>query len=134
MLTLAIFSWVLCAAYPEIDLNGSVKSIFGVVTNITDQKNAEDFQKRRMEEAVEMKRQQENFIDITSHEMRNPLSAILLSAEEISATLLELQTDEDLCKRQDITEKLEACIDATQTLLLCGNHQKRIINGMLGRQ
>jgi hypothetical protein len=42
------------------------KSVFGSITNISQQKWAEDFQKRRMEEAIELKRQQENFIDMTS--------------------------------------------------------------------
>lgn len=61
-------TWVLASAYPEKD---NRKSIFGSITNISAQKFAEDLQKRRMEEAVELKRQQENFIDITSHEMRS---------------------------------------------------------------
>jgi PAS domain S-box-containing protein len=69
-------SWVLMSAYPEKDSEGGLKSVFGSLTDISQQKWAEDFQKRRMEEAIELKRQQENFIDITSHEMRNPLSAI----------------------------------------------------------
>jgi PAS domain S-box-containing protein len=46
--------------------NGGLKSVFGSITNISSQKSAEDFQKRRMEEAMELKRQQENFIDMTS--------------------------------------------------------------------
>jgi PAS domain S-box-containing protein len=70
-------TWVLMSAYPEKDGNGQLKSVFGSITNISSQKSVEDFQKRRMEEAIELKRQQENFIDMTSHEMRNPLSAIL---------------------------------------------------------
>lgn len=71
---------------------GGLKSVFGSLTDISQQKWAEDFQKRRMEEAIELKRQQENFIDITSHEMRNPLSAILRCADEITTTLSEYQT------------------------------------------
>ena len=59
-------TWVLMSAYPEKDENGQLKSVFGSITNISQQKWAEDFQKRRMEEAIELKRQQENFIDMTS--------------------------------------------------------------------
>jgi PAS domain S-box-containing protein len=66
--------WVLFSAYPEKYEDGKLKSVFGSLTDISKQKWAEGFQKRKMEEAVELKRQQENFIDITSHEMRNPLS------------------------------------------------------------
>jgi PAS domain S-box-containing protein len=65
-------TWVLFSAFPEKDESGQLKSVFGSITNISPQKWAEGFQKRKMEEAVELKRQQENFIDITSHEMRNP--------------------------------------------------------------
>jgi hypothetical protein len=59
-------TWVLMSAYPEKDANGQLKSVFGSITNISSQKSVEDFQKRRMEEAIELKRQQENFIDMTS--------------------------------------------------------------------
>lgn len=59
-------TWVLMSAYPEKDSDGHLKSVFGSITNISQQKWAEDFQKRRMEEAFELKRQQENFIDMTS--------------------------------------------------------------------
>jgi PAS domain S-box-containing protein len=65
-------TWVLFSAFAEKDESGQLKSVFGSITNISPQKWAEGFQKRKMEEAVELKRQQENFIDITSHEMRNP--------------------------------------------------------------
>lgn len=39
---------------------------------------------------MEAKRQTENFIDMTSHEMRNPLSAILQSADAISSVVEEV--------------------------------------------
>lgn len=45
------------------------------------QKWGEGLQKQRTEDALESKRQLENFIDTTSHEMRNPLSAIIQCAD-----------------------------------------------------
>lgn len=51
-------NWALVSAFPEKDSNGLVKSIFGCVTNISEQKWAENFQKQRTEEAMELKRQQ----------------------------------------------------------------------------
>ena len=54
------------SAYPEKDGNGKLKSVFGSITNISQQKWAEGLKKRGMEEAIELKRQQENFIDMTS--------------------------------------------------------------------
>jgi hypothetical protein len=55
-------TWVLMSAYPEKGSDGKLKSVFGSITNISQQKWAEDFQKRRMEEAIELKRQQESLI------------------------------------------------------------------------
>ena len=54
-------TWVLASAYPEKNELGHLKSVFGSITNISQQKWAEGFQKRRMEEAVELKRQQERY-------------------------------------------------------------------------
>jgi hypothetical protein len=54
-------TWVLMNAYAETDGDLHLKSIFGCLTNISQQKWAEGFQKRKMQEAVELKRQQENF-------------------------------------------------------------------------
>src|SRR5205823_4825858 len=48
-------TWVLFCAFPEKYQDGMLKSVFGSITNISPQKWAEDFQKRKMEEAVELK-------------------------------------------------------------------------------
>ncbi|KAI8933809.1 hypothetical protein NX059_009512 [Plenodomus lindquistii] len=121
-------TWVLFSAFPEKDEHGMLKSVFGSVTNISPQKWAEGFQKRKMEEAVELKRQQENFIDITSHEMRNPLSAILQCADEISTTLGDFRSSGS----QNIDDTIVAdSIDAAQTIALCAQHQKRIVDDVL---
>jgi PAS domain S-box-containing protein len=121
-------TWVLFSAFPETYEGGRLKSVFGSITNISPQKWAEDFQKRKMEEAVELKRQQENFIDITSHEMRNPLSAILQCADEISTTLGEFRdVDTGAIPLGVVTDS----IDAAQTIALCAQHQKRIVDDVL---
>lgn len=44
------------------------------ITDISRIKWAENLQSRRLHEAEETRRAQNSFIDITSHEMRNPLS------------------------------------------------------------
>lgn len=121
-------TWVLASAYPERDQDGILKSVFGSVTDISQQKWAEDFQKRKMEEAVEMKRQQENFVDITSHEMRNPLSAILQCADGISSSLSDFRSRHPDSLPNDL---LDSNIDAAQTIVLCAQHQKRIVDDIL---
>ncbi|SLM36137.1 hsp90-like protein [Lasallia pustulata] len=122
-------TWVLASAYPEKNEDGNLKSVFGSITNISQQKWAEDLQKRRMEEAVELKRQQENFIDITSHEMRNPLSAILQCADEISSSLTNFKLEQ--AASQPPTELVDSNIEAAQTIALCAQHQKRIVDDIL---
>jgi signal transduction histidine kinase len=137
-------TWVLMSAYPEKDSEGQLKSVFGSITNISQQKWAEDFQKRRMEGAIELKRQQENFIDMTSsvspnflctfwlsnftsHEMRNPLSAILQCSDEITSSLSEFRSLEEQAQSgQRLSDILEGSIDAAQTISLCAQHQVRV--------
>jgi signal transduction histidine kinase len=121
-------TWVLFSAFPEKYEDGMLKSVFGSITNISSQKWAEGFQKRKMEEAVELKRQQENFIDITSHEMRNPLSAILQCADEISTILSDFRTSGS---REIPSRLITDSIDAAQTIALCAQHQKRIVDDVL---
>ena len=122
-------TWVLASAYPEQDEGGHLRLVFGCITNISQQKWAEDLQKRRTEEAVELKRQQSNFIDMTSHEMRNPLSAILQCADEISGSLIEFKYNPGAYEIP--TALLDSNIDAAQTIALCANHQTRIVSDVL---
>lgn len=67
----------------------------------------------------------QNFIDMTSHEMRNPLSAILQSAEAITTTIEEARgepVDADGC---------QGMAESAQTIILCAQHQKRIVDDIL---
>lgn len=123
-----IDTWVLMSAFPEKSQDGTLKSIFGCITDISSQKWAEKVQSERREEAVELKRQQENFIDITSHEMRNPLSAILQCADQISNNITEFTAHGDEDKVKSL---LEGCLDAANTINLCASHQKRIVDDIL---
>ncbi|RDA92890.1 hypothetical protein CP533_3880 [Ophiocordyceps camponoti-saundersi (nom. inval.)] len=123
-----IDTWALMSAYPEQDADGGLKSIFGCITDISSQKWAEKVQSERREEAVELKRQQENFIDITSHEMRNPLSAVLQCADQISNSIVTFSAHRD---EGQLDTFLEACLDAANTINLCASHQKRIVDDIL---
>ncbi|KAJ3570357.1 hypothetical protein NPX13_g5752 [Xylaria arbuscula] len=126
-----IDTWVLMSAYPEKDIEGGIKGIFGCITNISQQKLAEQIQMHRREEAVELKRQQENFIDITSHEMRNPLSAILQCADEIAGTLTTYSSMQEASKNESLKLALAGCLEAANTISLCASHQKRIVDDIL---
>ena len=177
----SVDTWALMSAYPEKDEAGDLKSIFGCITDISQQKWAEDFQKKARDEAVELKRQQESklylpgishhntcpnitilnlyyashhshvlfdtaklasnnilmnicldFIDITSHEMRNPLSAILQCADEISSSLHQYKIEDPFSQAPGALNLLiDNCVEAANTISLCAGHQKRIVDDIL---
>ena len=127
-----IDTWVLMSAYPERSADGRINGIFGCLTDISQQKLAEKIQTHRREEAVELKRQQENFIDITSHEMRNPLSAILQCADEIAGLISKYKaSDEARNHNERIKTILDSALEASNTITLCASHQKRIVDDVL---
>lgn len=67
---------------------------------------------------------------MTSHEMRNPLSAIVQCADSIAVSLSEFDDNSG----NSITfskEIVESSLDAAQTIALCAQHQTRIIDDVL---
>lgn len=54
---------------PEYSEDGKLQGTLGCITDISLSKWAEKMQSARLSEAIEQKRQQENFLDVTSHEM-----------------------------------------------------------------
>jgi PAS domain-containing protein len=97
------------------------------VIDITPNKTQELAQKRAAQEAVERKEQQERFIDMISHEIRNPLSAVLHCAEEILETV-EPQKDG---KSESSELQTSAVIESAETIKLCVAHQKNIVDDIL---
>src|SRR5271163_3071289 len=62
--------------------------------------------------------------------MRNPLSAILMCADGIAEALLDFQALKN--KTAILSDSLvESNLDAAQTIVLCAQHQKRIIDDVL---
>lgn len=117
--------WVLAFVIPEIGEDGKIRSIMGSITDISHMKWARTLQDQRLREAEETKRQQNAFIDITSHEMRNPLSAVLICADDILDTLTRHQFSE-----RD-SAVVSSCIEAASTITLCVQHQKSIVDDVL---
>jgi hypothetical protein len=66
--------WVLASSQPEIGMDGTIRSIMGSIADISQIKWVQGLQDRRLRDAEETKRQQNEFIDITSHEMRGECS------------------------------------------------------------
>ena len=61
--------------------------------------------------------------------MRNPLSAILQCADGIARALIEFQSIENMTP--PLKELVEGNLDAAQIIVLCAQHQKRIIDDVL---
>ncbi|KAF2765090.1 hypothetical protein EJ03DRAFT_391703 [Teratosphaeria nubilosa] len=99
-------AWMLVVCFPLVE-DGKAKLLMGYVTDI--------------------RRRQEEFIDITSHEMRNPLSAITQLADGIARSL-EPAHPETL---QMWKSAAEESANAASTILACAAHQKRVIDGVL---
>jgi len=93
------------------------------VVDITSEKSAENDQRIAAEEANERKQQQERFIDMISHEIRNPLSAMVHCVEDINDALKE--------KEKTGVVPAEPIAEALDTINLCISHQKNIVDDVL---
>nr|OQO24752.1 hypothetical protein B0A51_14033 [Rachicladosporium sp. CCFEE 5018] len=131
-------TWVLCHVYPEPNDEGLATTFAGHLTDISHLKWAETEQKRRTDQAIEARRQQENFIDMTCHEIRNPLGAVMHCADLIDSNLME---NEDLLRglmsslphdnRMQCEELNHSSAEAVNTIISCSAHQKRIMDDIL---
>ncbi|KAL5049343.1 hypothetical protein BDW71DRAFT_217485 [Aspergillus fruticulosus] len=95
-----------------------------MISDITPEKTAELVQRKIADDAEERKQQQERFIDMISHEVRNPLSAILHCAEDIMDVIGHDAPE-------DAKEQMARISEAAQTINLCVAHQKKIIDDVL---
>lgn len=112
--------WVSANILPIFKESGDLNGFYVTAMDISILKDAEITQKERADEAMEANIRQERFIDMTCHELRNPLSAILQSAELI---LDHLENP----KKIDKMSISESC----NTIILCATHQRRIVDDIL---
>lgn len=96
------------------------------VIDITEIKQAQIAQEKAATEAKDRKEQQERFIDMVSHEIRNPLSAVLHLAEEIKDLTRELSE-----KYEGLQDETSEIMDAADTILLCVSHQNTLVDDIL---
>lgn len=95
------------------------------VVDITELKTAELAQERTALDAKDRKQQQERFIDMVSHEIRNPLSAVLHLAEEIKETSKAMEG------QGPRADQVAEIIDAADTILVCVSHQSVLVDDIL---
>lgn len=93
------------------------------------QKWGEKLQATQATRARESKRSLENFIDTTSHEMRNPLSAIVQCADSIISAHKSFHRSTDYQKAYQSI--LETTLDAAETIVQCSKHMKTIVDDVL---
>lgn len=117
--------WVSCNMVVQTnEQTGELIGYMFTLADITQVKLAEEYQRQLSAQAVKKRRQQENFIDIFSHELRNPFSATLQCADGILAGVTEYRLKGGHLDIDDIA-------DAASTILVCVQHQMRIINDVL---
>lgn len=92
------------------------------VADITSEKRAESLQTKRVKDAEEHKQLQERFIDMISHEIRNPLTAILHCTEDIMAAAHE---------KEHHNLPLSRIKQSADIISLCISHQKKILDDVL---
>lgn len=119
---------VLISAVPYVE-DGEIKSIMACMTEVSRLKFAEAWHARAAQEAQEAKRQQSEFFDVISHEVRNPLSAMLQLANSISGSLDDHKEDET--SGEEYRHIIQENIEAAKTIIFCAQHQKKILDDVL---
>ncbi|ORY35646.1 hypothetical protein BCR39DRAFT_511288 [Naematelia encephala] len=138
--------WVTAKVVRLDQVGAGLKGILGTVTDITERKMHEEMQRlrvieaeQRRVEAEEAKRQQELLIDITSHEIRNPISSLMQCSSLVKTNLISLHEQLEMTIKRDTpfypTEQLLTTInddlDALESIYQCGLAQERISNDVL---
>ncbi|KAL5606049.1 hypothetical protein BROUX41_006177 [Berkeleyomyces rouxiae] len=123
--------WVLLNAYPLRRDSATTTLVFGSITDISAQKAAEEYEARQHAEAIEQKQRQDRFIDMLSHEIRNPLSVVIQSADEITSGLAALRGGGAGITRSERAQLVDSFASAAETITLCVNHQTSIVNDVL---
>ncbi|KAH0345903.1 histidine kinase, partial [Aureobasidium melanogenum] len=113
--------WVESMSFAERDQEGNITSIQGWLLDVSPRKMNEQLISEKLQDALENKRATETFLDMLSHEMRNPLSSILQLADGIMSLL----------ETSPAADTIESLKDSAQTITLCARHMKTIIDEVL---
>ena len=119
---------VLVLKFPHLE-GGVIKSVMACMTDVSRLKWAESLETKKAVDAQAAKKQQEEFIDIVSHEMRNPLSAIFQCADMIRLGIEECE--EKGYSTEAVQETLTSSVENSAVISLCAQHQKRIVDDVL---
>ncbi|POW12437.1 hypothetical protein PSTT_04501 [Puccinia striiformis] len=134
-------SWCYYELTPYYKEDDGFEGYLGSTTDVTERKESEQKQleaaEARARDAEESKRQQEAFIDMTSHEIRNPLHGIHQAAELLYSSLKLLhglvENNHQISGPDLVQIRNELCedIDAIESIQLCASHQSRIADDII---
>ncbi|KAG9234049.1 hypothetical protein BJ875DRAFT_27016 [Amylocarpus encephaloides] len=119
---------ILAHSFPYFE-DGHVKSIMTCISDISALKWAEKAEARKAVAAADAKKSQEEFMDMVSHEIRNPLSAIYTSADTITKSLTEVEAKGATQTR--LMDTLKSNVDWAQTIMSAAKLQKCIVDDIL---
>ncbi|KAI0320178.1 hypothetical protein OF83DRAFT_1281345 [Amylostereum chailletii] len=142
---------------PLLSESGSRIGVLGTITDVSDQRQLEQSRvahaeereltaRRQMEEAEvrrqeadEQRRGQELLIDVTSHELRQPVSAILNCSSLVRANIAALYEDLERSHHDkrpfvpspSLLSSLAEDLEGLDSIYQCGQAQERIANDVL---
>ncbi|RAL66669.1 hypothetical protein DID88_006353 [Monilinia fructigena] len=133
------YTWGECSAVPRFNEKGQLEHVVGCLSDVTHLKWAARMQEKRANQAMEEARKREEFMNMTSHELMNPLSAVIQCAdimissldainESLSAAHHKVFHDDGSTGYAEIKTILTRNIEMAKIILGCGEHQKRIMN------
>ncbi|SCV70300.1 BQ2448_1694 [Microbotryum intermedium] len=124
--------------------SGAKDGFVAVLTDITRQKMIErehlQIVEQRAADAEENRRNTEMFLDLSSHEMRNPLSGVWQNAQVLSGSLEQIScVIDDLCAGrtpplavlENVRREMQENAEAVDSIILCASHQGRIADDIL---
>ena len=116
---------MLSVRYPLYDANGEMFATAGISTELTEQK--------RLEESIREKvRQRDFFLAMLSHELRNPLAAMVSASAQLSTSMLiNPSVDEAERNSQDDATAMDDATDALGVISRQASHMKRMLDDLL---
>ncbi|TVY31954.1 Hybrid signal transduction histidine kinase K [Lachnellula subtilissima] len=129
---------ILIALYPDQDERGEVSTVMSCITDISGLKWSENQLRKRMDQAIEMKTQQERFIDMTSwvDSFIGSTGSTDLHSKNYISDLTKPSSIENSSANSDMgfqkpVHLLDDAMEAAETIIYCAMHQKRIIDDIL---
>lgn len=136
-------AYVVATGFSQFKEDGTIDHMDFWVTDISGQKMAVKVLTDKMEEAIRSKTQQERFMDMISHEIRNPLSAVLHCSEEIIESIKKGSAvldwvfhdnairDSGKSGKEILKKQISSALEAANTIVYCVQHQKQIVDDVL---